>query len=146
MQLRLLRLTCRSIMRGHSRFPTHRKPRLMHTQALGGRAAAQLAGEESTGGAHRTFGTLGLGTFAQLLSMALEQQVGSDARVEALRDFVLNRLLRFTISNTVVFTLASLPDSHQHMRTVRRNCSDRRNFPEEEDAVSAGIGDVGKRL
>jgi len=84
-----------------------------------GRSAAHSAGEVSTAGADGAFGTFGLGAFAQLLSVAFQQQVCTGTSIEGLRDFSFDCLLRFAIGHTVVLVLASTSPVRKN-RTIAR--------------------------
>ena len=55
-------------------------------------------------------------------------------------------LLGFAVGHCVAFALHAEEDAHQHVGTVGRRGGDGRDVGEEQDAVDARIGYVGKLL
>lgn len=78
--------------------------------------------------------------------MLFEEQVGADAGIEGCGCPGFDCLLCFAIVDSVVFALPAQQDADEDVGTVGRDGSDRRDLGEEQDAVGARVGDVGKFL
>src|SRR5580693_1950948 len=103
-----------------------------------------LARKVSAAGAHGTLRAPGVGAFAQLLSVTLQEQIGARAGIQIRGGLALDGLLRLAVSNAVILTLLSLADAHQHVRAVGWHGGKRRNAGKQKDAVGARIGNVGE--
>src|SRR5262245_45018640 len=111
-----------------------------------GRTSPVLSAVKHARAADRTLFTFWLGAFANLLAVALQQQVCAHPGMKLWRDLCFDGLLGFTVGHTIVLALTTELDTHQHMRTVGGNGGDRSDAGEKQDAVGAGIGDIGKAL
>lgn len=109
-----------------------------------GSAAAAGAGEQGAGIIYWTLRAFGFGALAEVLAVALEEEVGAGAGVELLGDIGLDGLLGFTVGDAVIFALLAALDAHEDVGAVGGNGGDRRDAGKEQDAVGAGIGDIGK--
>ncbi len=76
--------------------------------------------------------------------MVFEEQVGAGAGVEGGWNLRLDCALRFAVGYAVVFALRTEEDAYERVRAVGWDGCDGGDVGEEEDAVDAGVGYVGK--
>jgi len=73
-----------------------------------------------------------------------EKQVSALPRFERCGKLRVDEFLREAVIDAIVFALRAALDAHQNMRAVRGYCGNRAGAGKEQDAVGAGVGDVGK--
>ena len=78
--------------------------------------------------------------------MVFQEEIGAGSCIEGGGSLGVDRLLRFAIVHPVVLALHSEEDAHKNVGAVGRDGGDGRDVGEEQDAVDARVGYVGKLL
>jgi len=84
--------------------------------------------------------------FAGCLTVMFQKQIGARSGIEGRGCLGFDCLLGFAVVDSVVLALSAQEDAHHDVGTVGRDGSDGCDVGEEQDAVRAWVGNVGKFL